>query len=75
MPVSNHLFQLFQLFVLLGMDAGQIGRRFVNGAPKILLRLMNVTNKDMNQKMALKLSESIVITLNGFGTYVINLAN
>jgi hypothetical protein len=72
MPVSNHL---FQLFVLLGMGVGQIGRRFVNGAPKILIRLMNVTSKDMNQKMAFKLSESIVLTLNGFGTYVINLAN
>jgi hypothetical protein len=72
MPVSNHL---FQLFVLLGMGVGQIGRRFVNGAPKILIRLMNVTSKDMNQKMVFKLSESIVITMNGFGTYLINLAN
>ncbi|MFT5225635.1 MAG: hypothetical protein ACI8XX_001387 [Polaribacter sp.] len=72
MPISNHL---FQLFVVLGIDVGQIGRRFVNGTPKILSRLMKVTSKDMNQKMALKLSESIVITMNGFGTYLINLAN
>ena len=54
------------------MNAGQIGKRFVKGTPKMRSMLIELKGRDMNQKMTLKLSESTDMPMIGFGTYLLS---